>query len=240
MSEEQKGVKEPESPNGKTSESHSELGEASSKSDERTMEQVLAENRHKADLIKELREELREYHESKEERLEELQSKARLTAAEKEEMQTLEEQVASIKGDPRSRPWLKLNEEVSAKAADARMRALDAEYTEDYVSEIAEAEKIPYEKFEKEIVKYMKRVDPGAEMTTLRRAKKAYKLYKEERAYSEKMAELKEKEKQFAETSTRAPRPQSKAEILESSKTEKGLEQLLKGIHAVQDEATSR
>lgn len=241
MSDEKQGVTDSESPDEKASESHSELGKASSKSGERTVEQVQAENKRKAEEIAELKEQLKEIRETQEERLEELQSKSRLSAADKQEMETLEDQIASIKADARSKPWLKINEDISVKSANREVKALDMQYTEDYVAEIAEAEKIPYEKFEREIVKFMQRVDPGAEMTTLRRAKKAYKLYKEEMSYATKMAELKEKEKQFAEQGGARPsKPQSKSELLESAKSPKGMEELLKAIHSGQAEATSR
>lgn len=243
----EKGVKVSESPDDEKPESRSEPGEsASSKSGERSVEQVVAENKRKADEIKELREEMTKLREaqleSREERLEQLQEKSRLTVAEKEEMATIEDQIASIKGDPRSKPWLRINEDTALRAASQKLAERDAVDTEDYVSELADQEKVPFEKFEREIVKYMRKVDPGAEMNTLRRAKKAYRLYKEEQTYSKRMDELKEKEKQFAETGgARTPRPQTKTELFESAnKSEEGMRDLLKAVHASQDEATSR
>lgn len=240
------GVKESESLPDEKLESQSELGEdASSKSNGRSIDQVVAENKRKAEEIKELRAKVEAMEEShltdKEERLAELQEKSRLSSSDRQEMETLEDQISAIKADPRSKPWVRLNQDISTKAAKALLDQREAEQTEDYVTELAEKEGVPFDKFEREMVRFMRRADPGAEMSTLRRAKKAYKLYQDEQSYSKREAALKEKEKQFAETGGAKPsKPQSRSEILQSTKTPEGMRDFLKSVADQQHEATSR
>lgn len=200
----------------------------------------------KDEAIGELREQMQELREShiadKEERLQELNDKSRLSASEERERASLSDQVAAIRSDPKAQAWLHLTEDTSLKSANAAVAQYDAGQTEDFVTEIADKEGIPFDKFEKEIVKLMRQVDPGAELTGLRRAKKAYKQYQENQAYQKRSDDLKQKERQFAEVGgSKPPRPQTKAEILDgATKSEKGLMEALKAIHAAQEEATSR
>lgn len=190
--------------------------------------------------------ELREKYESTlEDRHAELESKSRLSAAEKEEKASLEDQMAAIKTNPNATPWLKINEEQSAKIAESTFMKYDAGQAEDFVMEKAKAEGVEYEQFEKNIVRLMQLVDPLAEMYPSRRAKKAYDLFTKQQEAAKELEKMKENNKPFAERGgANQPKAQSKAEILESAigskRSEKAQVDLLKAIHMGQQEATSR
>ena len=164
-----------------------------------------------------------------------------LKPAEKEEMFSLEDKLASIKRDKNSLAWQKLTEEISTRVADEKSNALAVELAEDYIGDIADKEEIPIEKFEPTIVKYMQKVDPQATMNPYKRAKAAYKMYKEDQKYNERLKKLEEKEKMFMDTSNSAPsRPQSKKEIIESAlNSDDGLTRVLRDIQVGQETSRS-
>lgn len=232
-------VTDAESLSDKTPESLSGKGEVSpSKSGERTVEQVMAENERKAEEIGKLREELQELKESKQERLDELEEKARLSPAQKEEMLTLQQQIQAIDSDPRAKAWDARVERTSKKASREEADTLDLEYAMDWLEEKSEAEELDFDKFKKEIFAIVK--DRWVGQRATKKAKLAYKEWKEKRAIAEKLAEKKKDGSQFAEVGGKTARPVSKKEILEDAAKTRNYSDLLRGIAAVQDEAITK
>lgn len=232
------GVKESESPPEETPESLSEKGTSSSKSGERTLEQVMAENERKAAEIGKLREELQELKETKEERLEELQDKGKLTRAEKEEIVSLEEQIHSIETDQRSKAWRELGRRDSRSIAKEEADTRDLEYAMDWLEEMADSEKVEFGKFKKEIFAIVK--DRWAGQRATKKAKLAFKEWKRQQEWDKKVSDEKKKDAQFAESGGKVARATTKKEILDESFKSRNFGDLLKGIATVQDEATKR
>jgi len=194
--------------------------------------------------ISDLRAKLESYQSEKEERIEELESKKRLSASEQDELESLQDQVAAIKRDKRSKPWLEVNKEISKNVTKDGIDSLDLAYAEEFVEELAEKEGKDVDEFMPEIKKYMRRVDPEANMRLLTRAKKAYKMMKHEETLSKREKELLEKERRFSEAGgSKQPKAPSRDELLgwkNSKDPDLALTQLLKGVNAVQSEQTSR
>ena len=236
------GVKDSESPTGKESPIPSDEGNHRVIGDERKPENIMAENKRKGEQITQLQEELsalrEEFTSEKEERLEHLQSKKELSQKDKNEMASLEEQIATIKRDPRSAPWSEWNKEISSKVAKGAVSAYDQQMTELYVQDLAEKEGVSFDKFEKDIVRHMQAVDPHAEQPTYVRAHNAYKRMQKEKELLKREKELEEKEKKFMETPSRSlPVNQSKEQIMsEGLKDSRKMEMLLAGVAAVQAE----
>lgn len=232
-------VTDAESLSDKTPESLSGKGEVSpSKSGERTVEQVMAENERKAEEIGKLREELQELKESKEERLAELEEKARLSPAQKEEMLTLQQQIQAIDSDPRAKAWDERVKRESKKVSREEIDTFDLENAMDWLEEKAEAEKMDFGKFKKEIFAIVK--DRWVGQRPTKKAKLAYKEWVHERQVAEKLAEKKGEGAQFAEVGGKTARPVSKKEILEEAAKTRNYSDLLRGIAAVQDEAITK
>jgi hypothetical protein len=246
MSDDNKSAIESDSLTDETVENPTDEGKIPhKKSTEQLLEEYRHESKRKTEELSELRKQVQELLADKEDRLAELQDKARLTAGEKEEIVYLEEEISTIKRDKRAKPWLKLNEEISSHTAKSEISKYDAQMTEFRLKKLAKQANQPVEKFEKEIVQYMRRVDPLAEMPGLMRLEEAYDLYSEESVKLKELDSAKEKSRQFSDTGGfKAPRPQSAKEILDKAvgkeRNDKDLSVLLKGLHDVQHEATSR
>lgn len=247
VANEHQGVNGPGSPTGENQNHPSGEGKSSVGSGDRTLEQVMKENERKAEELNALRDELaslkQELLEEKEDRLNELNNKRNLTQKEEQEVISLEEQLAAIKRDPRSKPWAKYNEEISLKTSSAVVADFDAKLAERYVKRMAKQEGVPFEKFEREIVAAMRRVDPDAKLPVVIRAEEAYERILEDRAFQKREKELQEKERRYAEGDSRnaEPRSQNKAELLSGAfKSDKDMAALLAGVSAVQEEQMAR
>lgn len=210
--------------------SQSDEGKNPSDIEKRVRENLRREYERKLDeKTRDLQSQIDRLIEDKEIMLSEIKNKSRLTEEDREEILDLESQIHSIKKDPRSKAWMKLNEEISDSRARQIFNRFDVDMTMDYVSELADKEGVSQPLFEKEIAGWMRKVDPGAEMSTLRRAKLAYKSYLEDKKYHKRLAELDDKEKQFSESGQRTSRPQSNSDIMKNAlKSDSSLERALK------------
>lgn len=182
--------------------------------------------------------------EEKQDRIDELENKNRLTNREQDELDTLQDQIAAIRRDKRSKAWLEINKGISQEVSKAELDSLDLAYAEEFVEEMAEKEKVDIDTFYPKIKKFMRQVDPEASMRLLTRAKKAYKLMKHNDDLSAREKAIAEKEKQFLEVGgSKQPRSQTREELLnwkESKDKNESLSSLLKGIAAVQEADMAR
>lgn len=239
MPKSETSVKQSEPLTDTESESRSETGKSSSKSDDRTLEQIMAENERKAAEISELRKELNELKEDKEERLAELQEKETLTRAEREEIGTLEEQIRVIENEPKAKAWLEVNKRESKKVSREEADTLDLEYAMDWLEEVADREKIDFDKFKKEIFAIVK--DRWVGQRATKKAKLAFKEWKEKQEIQKERDDARKKNsEQFAEVGGKTARAMSKKEILDDARSTGSYQDLLKGIASVQDETTKR
>lgn len=216
------------------------------KSPEQLAKEYKAEAERKAQEIEELRELNKVLVEEKKERLAELKDKSRLSAAEREEVDTLEQQIASIKADKRSTAWLKINRDESEKIAQETLARYDFQRATRLAEKLAKKEDMGIKDFEKAIVKHMRLVDPDGELSAVDRLEEAYESLKDEKARNEKLEKL-EAEKssgRFTETQPRNPKPVSRKELLESAigerRSDEGLTALLKQVAEVHQERTTR
>ena len=107
---------------------------------------------------------------------------------------------------------------------------------------VCETEKMSFDKFEPIIVKYMRAIDPNATMSPYKRAKAAYKRYKEDQTYSKRLKDLEEKEKMYADNPSSLPaKSRGKKEIMDGAlKSDKELTEVLKSIQFGQEASMAR
>lgn len=237
MGNEQIAVSGSESTTDKSADAASLARETNVTSGGRSLEQVIAENKRKSEEIAELREKFQTLSEAQD-RLSELQEKSHLSASEKDEAVTLREEIESIKRDKRSKAWRELNKEESRAEAESSIIAREKILTERFIKKNAVKEGMDVDKFERELVQYMRKVDPLAELPVNVRAEDAYDAWKETKAFEKDKAELAKQKQQFKEGSTRTPEiPKSRTELLELAKKDpKAMEIYLKAINDKQAE----
>lgn len=237
--EQKQGVNGSDSLSGESSDSLSEKGKSSSSSDDRTLDQIMAENKRKAEEITELKTKVNELLEDKQERIDELEDKNRLNQDEQNELETLQDQVSAIRRDKRSKPWIEINRSVSKEVTKEAVSSLDLAYAEEFVEEMAEKEGVEVDSFYPKIKKFMRQVDPEANMKLLTRAKKAYKVMKADEIFRKEKEDFqKEKAAHYSDVGGgRQQKVQSREEIInwkESQNPKQSLTTLLKGLSDVQ------
>lgn len=226
-------------------------GESSSKSEERYKDLLKKKDAAIAKLRSE-RDEARASLESKtediEDRIDDLESKKRLSASEEEELENLQDYIAKVKRDKRGKIWTaNIIPDISKEVSRDEVARLDLAYAEIEVEKLCDEEnknlpekdQISLDAFYTKIKKYMRKVDPAAEMKLVRRTQQAYKLMKQEERFAKREKELLEKEEKFKDDGgSQQPRAQSREEILnwrDSKNPDAALSGLLKGISAVQE-----
>lgn len=239
----EKGVNVEDSPTSKRSDDPSDQGDDPSKKSDRTLEQVLAENKRKAQEIAELKARSQEMQEKFEARLEQLENKTKLTRSEKEEKEELEGVVAQLANDQRSKAWRILGKrdatevfEEQLKNADVMKRIIegvDYEYALDRTEELAEKEEMELEEFQKVMFPYLKRFQ-GKPTTKL---KKAYAAYCEDRDTKAKLKKLEEID--HRETGGGKPRGTGKAENFDEANKSGNMTLYLKRLAEAQERASS-
>lgn len=203
----------------------------------RSLEQVMKENERKAAEISELREQLEEVKDAQE-RLEELQNKSKLSKSEEDEMAELHQQIQDIMSDKRSRAWREVGKRDSAVEIESRLAARDKLRAERLMNTWADTEKVDPKKFEQELVAFMRKADPAAELPVDSRAEDGYRLWKAHKAEEAERAENKAKQHQFRESGKQSipQAPKSHAEALEQAKNDpSAMTRYLKDIHARQE-----
>lgn len=208
------------------------------KSPEQLLKEYKIEAKRKGDEISALKAQLEELKDSKEERLEELEEKKHLSAEERKEMLSLEQQIEDIKRDQRSTAWIELNKREAKNLTRQEVDTLDLEYAIDMVEDLADKEGISVEKFEKELKPFLKHY--AGERPT-RKVKKAYKELQKSRELEKRLADLEKKEKEFVPRETsRTPTAQSAKEILAEAKKKGDYVSALKAISDAQKEMLAK
>ena len=240
MAEENDVIDSDSSSEDSQNQSQSSEGNNSLKGDEKYVE--LLKKKDKA--IDDLRAKYDALVQDKEERIDELESKKKLSSSEEDELSSLQDQVAAIRRDKRSKPWLELNKTISKETTKEEINYLDLSYAEDHVEELAELEKSDLDTFYPKIKKFMRKVDPEGSMKLLPRVKKAYKLMKHEESLSKREQDIAEKEKKFQEIGgSRQSKSQTKEELMNWRNTnnpDANLSELLKGISDSQETLVKR
>ena len=157
------------------------------------VEEVMAENKRKADEISKLKAQLEDYKADAESRIEELEEKSRLTRGEENELASLKDQVSQIKADKRSMAWREVTREDAKETFEKLLQdkptvqkilhTVDLEYAQDMTDEFAVKEEMTRDQFEESILPYLRRFS-GKPTTKL---KKAYAAMLEDRAVKEKL-----------------------------------------------------
>ena len=240
MAEENDVIDSDSSSEDSQNQSQSSEGNNSLKGDEKYVE--LLKKKDKA--IDDLRAKYDALVQDKEERIDELENKKKLSSSEEDELSSLQDQVAAIRRDKRSKPWLELNKTISKETTKEEINYLDLSYAEDHVEELAELEKSDLDTFYPKIKKFMRKVDPEGSMKLLPRVKKAYKLMKHEESLSKREQDIAEKEKKFQEIGgSRQSKSQTKEELMNWRNTnnpDANLSELLKGISDSQETLVKR
>lgn len=232
-------VTEEKSPLSKSSEQlPSDEGKIPSKTDDRPEENVRLEIERKVqemtagyeERLKSYESQLAELKAEKEERLAELEEKNNLSAAEKAEIYDLEKEINGITADQRSKPWLEINKRSAEKVTLSILEKRDFDDAMEMVEELAEAEGIEKEKFEKELTPFLK---PYAGMRFTKKVKAAYKDLQKKRALDKREADLKLKEEVAREGDGKPPR-QQKAENFQDAAKSGNFASLLKSVSEAQ------
>lgn len=174
------------------------------KSSEQLLREYQEESKRKSEKIKDLEGTVKELESFKEEfeeakdRIAELQDKDSLSRSEKGELEDLEKQVRAIQEDPRSKAWLKLFDQRAetkyservAKDKEREVKYQVKEWADD--NGIDTTDKKVMDKFESELVYFMRAVDPDAEEPVTVRSRMAYKAWKKDNETRKKFTKLQE------------------------------------------------
>lgn len=194
----EEGATGTDSPTDKSTGDPSSGGKPTQKSVETLLEEMKAENSRKAKEIEKLRTDREEMQQVFEQRLSELENKTRLSKSEKEEKGELEQLVANIAADQRSRAWRELSKRDAREVFEERFKdkellksivdTVDYEYAMDQLEELAEKEGVEVEELGKTLAPYVRRFQGKPTI----RQKKAYAAYLEDKKIKEELKRLKQ------------------------------------------------